>query len=230
MKFKKLLLTVCLSCAAAAFAQGEDSNPPKKWKFDVQNVSLGMGLREPGVPDPANFTFGEFTDHVGQFFDLGMSANVYGKWNLRTHIGYLGKDIKPEDYFDRVMPWSEVDGVYDDINGHTEAWCVNGIIPESNIYINLGISRSFTLSKCTITPFYSMWLTNERGRIIVDGYQEIATGTIIDETALIYDDFGLSAIPYLGIDVELDKFLLGFGLGDGTSPMPYTYVRLGYKL
>jgi len=213
-------------------------HPQKKWKFDVQNVSLGIGLREPGVPDPNNFTFGEFTDHVGQLIDLGISTNVYGKWNLRTHIAYIGNVIKPEDYFDRVLHWSEVDEIYHDVNGEElsfatddyRAWCVNGIIPESHIYINLGISRSFTLSKFTITPFYSVWLTNERARIITNGYQEISSGKIINETLLTYIDFGLSPIPYVGLDVEFDKFLVGFGLGDGTSPTPSTYVRLGYKL
>jgi len=229
MKTRKLLLVALFAGAFAANAQ-EEQKVKKSFGFDVTNVSLGIGLSETGGVDPNNFTFEEFADHQGTMIDLGMSANVYGKWNLRMHLGYIAGALDPVDYFDQVMPFEEVDGVYDDVNGFEWAWSVNGIVPESYVLLNLGVSRTYKVSNVKVTPYNSAWYTNERPRIIVDGYEVIATGEYVDETVLAYDDWGITFYPQFGLDLEMEKYLFGLGVSDGDSPMPNLNLRVGYQL
>lgn len=228
MKTKQLVLVALLAWGAAANAQ-EEKKEKKSFGFDVTNVSLGIGLSEAGGIDPNNFTFGEFADYRGTLIDLGMSANVYGKWNLRMHLGYIAGAIDPVDYFDQVMPFEEVEGVYDDVNGSILEWNPNGIVPESFVLLNLGVSRTFKISNIKVTPFVSAWCSNERARLMVDGYEVIATGEYIDETLMAYEDWGISFLPYLGFDLEMGKYLFGMGLIADAPPLPTANLRIGYQ-
>ena len=228
MTTKKLFLVALVAGATAANAQ-EEQKAKKSLGFDVTNVSLGIGPSLTGGVDPKNFTHEEFANHQGTMIDVGMSANVYGKWNLRMHLGYIAGALDPVDYFDQVGPFEELDEVYDAVNGYEWANRVNGIVPQSFVLLNLGVSRTFNVSNVKITPHISAWFTNERGGIIVDGYEVIATGEYVDETILAYQDWGTSVYPQFGLDLELDKYLYGMSLNVAEFPMPILNFRIGYQ-
>lgn len=221
------LAFMAITIVAAAQQEGKTK---KNFGFDVKNVSLGISPSLTDKPVPTNFSFDEFADYQGTMLDVGLSANVFGKWNLRGQIGYLAGALNPEDYFDQVLPFEQVDGVYDDVNGYEEAWSVNGIIPESYIMLNIGVSRTFAAGKMNITPYLSSWYSNERPRIMVDGYEVIATGEYVDETVLAYEDWGITFYPTFGVDIEFNQYVLGFSFSDGDSPMPLLGLRIGYSL
>lgn len=229
MRTKNIYVLVLMAFAVVVNAQKEDKTK-KSFGFVVKNVSLGISPGLTGKPMPSDFTIDEFADYQGTMLDIGLSANVYGKWNLRGQIGYLAGALNPEDYFDQVLPFEQVDGVYDDVNGYEDAWSVNGIIPESYVMLNIGVSRTFAAGKFNITPYLSSWYSNERPRIIVDGYEVIATGEYVDETVLAYEDWGITYYPTIGVDIEFNQYVLGFSFTDGDSPMPLLGLRIGYTL
>jgi hypothetical protein len=224
------LLTLALMAITFVATARKEGKTQKTIGFDVNNVSLGIAPSLTGKPVPTNFSFDEFADYQGTLLDIGLSANIYGRWNLRGQIGYLAGALNPEDYFDQVLPFEQVDGVYDDVNGYEEAWSLNGIIPESYIMFNIGVSRTFAAGKMNITPYLSSWYSNERPRIIVDGYEVIATGEYVDETVLAYEDWGVTFYPTIGVDIEFNQYVFGLSFNDGDSPMPLLGLRIGYSL
>lgn len=229
MKTRKFLVLAFMAIAFMAYSQ-EEGKSKKSFGFDITNVSLGISPSLTDKPNPSDFIINEFVDYQGTMLDIGMSANVYGKWNLRGQIGYLSGALDPADYFDQVLPFEEVDGVYDDVNGYELAWSVNGIIPESYVMLNLGVSRNLSIGSVKVTPYLSAWYTNERPRLIVEGYEVIATGEYVDETVLAYEDWGITYYPTIGVDVEMEKYVFGLSFTDGDSPMPMLGLRIGYQL
>lgn len=229
MKTRNFFLLAFMAIAFMAYSQ-EEGKPKKSFVFDITNVSLGISPSLTDKPDASDFTTEEFADYQGNMVDLGLSANVYGRWNVRGHVGYIAGVLDPTEYFDQVLPFEEVDGVYNDVNGYEMAWSVNGIVPESYVMINLGLSRNFVIGSTTVTPYVSAWLSNERPRIIVEGYEVIATGEYVDETVLAYQDWGVTFYPTVGVDVEMEKYVFGLYYTDGDSPMPFFGLRLGYQL
>lgn len=216
--------------AIAIVAYGQDDGKSKKpLGLKLKNVSLGISPSLTTKPNPSDFTIDEFTNYQGNLIDLGLSANIYGQWNLRAHLGYIIRVLDPSEYFDQVLPFEEI-AIYNDVNGFKWAWSVNGIVPESFIMFNLGVSRNLRIANMKITPYLSAWCTNERPQIIVDGYEVIATGEYVDETFLAFQDFGITFYPSIGLDIEIEQYVFGFYCMDGDSPMPSIGLRLGYLL
>ena len=228
MKTKQLVLVALLAWGAAANAQEEKEK--KSFGFDVTNISIGIGSGFSSAPDPQNFTNEDFTEHVASMVDIGLSANVYGKWNVRAGVGYMFGVLDPEEYFDEVLEYEQFAGIYDRVNGDVLSWYTNGVIPDSYVLPYVGFSRSFSVESVTITPYVTAWFSNERPRLYFDGYEVIATGEYVDNLVLGYEDWGVVPFTSLGLDVELDKYVLGLSYMLGSDPMPSLSLRLGYQL
>lgn len=227
MKVKMLLIAALLVGTFTANAQ-EEQKTKKTIGFDVTNVSLGISPGLTGSVDPNDFTIQEFLDHQGTMIDLGMSANIYGEWNLRLQVGYLAGTLNPSDYFEEVQPWEW--GVYDFPNNEYYIREENnGITPGSNVFLNFGGSRDFHFDGFTITPIVGAWATNERPRIAAEGYEIIATGEYVNERIYWYEDWGVNFYPSFGLDFGIDKYLIGLTYNSMEVPVSNFTVRLGYQ-
>ena len=229
MKTKQLVLVALLAWGTAANAQ-EEKKAKTSFGFDVTNVSIGIGSGFSSAPDPIDFTYEEFVEHQASMIDIGISANVYGKWNVRAGVGYMFGVLDPEDYFDQVFNFDDKLEIWEYERGENFDWLGSGLGPGSNVLPYVGFSRSFSVKSVTLTPHATAWWGRDGLTLDYVGYEILATGEYVDDYMLGYEDGEVSQYWCLGLDVELDKYVLGLSYLVGEQPMPSLSLRLGYQL
>jgi hypothetical protein len=197
-------------------------------RFAPANVSIGIYPALSGIPDPKNFTIDEYAEHQNHYVDATLAINVWRNLNMRLGIGYMNT-LNPEKYFDKVLPFEEVEGVYDDVNGGWGNSVMRGL-GGSNVFLGLGVSRSLYFGKFHVTPVLMWWYGTYQENYKVNGYEVIATGEYIDETLYTYIPVELGIYSSLGIDIEMKKHIFGLRALGGEDNSSGLCLRWGYKL
>lgn len=231
----KLFYTLCLSSISLSFLFGQmPTIKPNGWtklkselKFTPSNISLGLIPSINTKPDPSNFTLSEFGEYQASSFDAIASVNVWRNLNLRFGIGMLN-NLKPDEYFESVLEFDEVEGIYDDINGGEYNDHMLGI-GGSPLLLSLGVSRSLYFGTFHLTPFISSTYGTYQENYIVDGYEVIASGQFVNEKLYTFISEPGSWTT-IGVDLELNKLLLGISWLSGEENVSSLGLRLGYKL